>query len=209
LTVEGTDVNPVEYFVQEAIEGYLEQGLGIPGADDLISMGLAADQGEADALFLDIQSAMETAGVTMGQDVGTPFAEDYTITESEFTDILNAVAAFNVILQDVSSQFNVPLVDINHLWNPENDGAFYGYSGAFVLDDPENTIFSLDGVHPNNLGHAIIANAFIDKINEELEMEIPSLNLEDFKGQYVPYMGTGIQKHTIRALTGVRNFFIQ
>ena len=133
-------------------------------------MGLAADQAGADALFLIIQDAMVAAGVTMGTDVGMPFTGDLTITESEFTDILIALADFNVIIQDVSSQFDVPLVDINHLWNPENEGAFDGYSGAFVLDDPENTVFSLDGVHPNNLGHAIIANAFIDMINEELQM---------------------------------------
>ena len=209
LTVEGTDVDPVEYFVQEAIEGYLGQGLGIPTADDLLSMGLALDQDGADALFLEIQSAMVDAGVTMDTGVGVPFTEDLTITESEFTDILTALAEFNVILQDVSFQFDVPLVDINHLWNPENEGAFGGYSGAFVLDDPENTVFSLDGVHPNNLGHAIIANAFIDMINEELQMGIPKLNPEDFKGQYAPYTGTGIKRGSIQALTGVRDFFIR
>jgi hypothetical protein len=100
-------------------------------------------------------------------------------------------------------------VDINHLWNPENEGAFDGYSGAFVLDDPENTVFSLDGVHPNDLGHAIIANAFIDMINEELQMGIPKLDPEDFKGQYAPYTGTGIKRSSIQALAGVRDFFIQ
>jgi lysophospholipase L1-like esterase len=202
LTDEGSDEDPVEYFVQEAIEGYLEQGLGIPDADDLLSMGLGVD-------YATMQSALNSAGMTIGPDIGTPFSEDYTITESEFTDILAAVAAFNVILQDVSTQFNVPLVDINHLWNPENDGAFYGYSGEFVLDNPENTIFSLDGVHPNNLGHAVVANAFIERMNETLEMEIPPLDLEDYKGQYVPYMGAGVQSRSMRALSGVKEFFIR
>jgi len=209
LTDEGDGDDPVEYFVQEAIEGYLEQGLGIPDADDLVSMGLAANQDDADDLFLDIQSALDAVGVTVGPDVGTPFSEDYTITESEFADILDAVADFNVIIEGLCSQFDVPLVDINHLWNPDNEGAFYGYSGEFVLDDPENTVFSLDGVHPNNLGHAIIANAFIEKINEALEMNIPALNLEDYKGQYVPYMGMGVQKSTIQALSGVKDFFVR
>jgi len=104
LTVEGTVEDPVEYFVQEAIEGYLGQGLGIPNADDLLSMGLAADQAGADDLFLEIQDAMEAAGVTMDTGVGIPFTGDLTITESEFTDILTALAEFNVIIQDVSSQ---------------------------------------------------------------------------------------------------------
>ena len=209
LTDEGTDVDPVAYFVQEAIEGYLEQGLGIPDADDLLSMGLAANQDDADALFLDILSALDAVGVTVGPEVGTPFSEDYTITETEFSEILDAVADFNVIIEDLCSQFDVPLVDINHLWNPENEGAFSGYSGEFVLDEPENTVFSLDGVHPNNLGHAVIANAFIEKINEVLEMDIPALSLEDYKGQYLPYMGAEVQKRTIQALSGVKYFFVR
>lgn len=209
LTLEGTDVDPVEFLVQDAIEGYLQEGLGIPNANDILDMGLAADESEAEDLFLEIQAAMNASGVTMGTGVGIPFSEDLTITESEFTDIFEAITEFNVILEDLSSQFNIPLVDINHLWNPENEGAFGGYSGAFVLDDPENTIFSLDGVHPNNLGHAIIANAFINKINEELQMGIQKVNPEDFKGQYAPYTGAGIKKSTIQALTGVRDFYIQ
>jgi hypothetical protein len=40
-------------------------------------------------------------------------------------------------------------------------------------------------------------------------MDIPALNLEDYKGQYVPYMGMGIQKSTIAALSGVGSFFVQ
>jgi lysophospholipase L1-like esterase len=208
LTAEGDIDDPVEYFVQEAIEGYLERGIGIPDAEDLETLGVASSPTEADALFEDIEFALTAAGVTIGPDVGTPFTGDYTITQSEFAEILDAVGAFNVILQDAASQFGVPLVDINQLWDPETEGAFYGYSGEFVMDDPEHTIFSLDGVHPNNLGHAVVANAFIEEINRELGMSIPALNLEDYEGQYVPYMGMGLQKDSIRAISGVGQFFV-
>ena len=40
-------------------------------------------------------------------------------------------------------------------------------------------------MHPNNLGHALIANAFIAVINEVLDIKIPELDPEDYKGQYV------------------------
>jgi len=186
LTIEGSESDPVKYFNLYNIAGYIKEGLGIPAQQDLIEMGLVADESEAEILFNAIQAAMDAAGVTMGTGVGNPFTENLTITESEYDDIKIAVEVFNGIIQDLSSQFEIPLVDINYLWNPENEGAFSGYSGAFVLDDPENTVFSLDGVHPNNLGHAIIANAFIDKINEELQLGIPKLNPENFKGQYAP-----------------------
>jgi hypothetical protein len=208
LTVEGSESNPVEYLVQDAIEGYLRDGLGIPDETDLQDMGLAADEGAAEALFFLIEDAMNAASVTLGSGVGSPFTGDLTITESESAGIVDAVSALNAVIEDLSSSFDVPLVDVNRMWNPENEGAFGGYSGAFVLDDPENTVFSLDGVHPNNLGHALIANAFIDLINRELNLGIPKLNPEDFKGQYAPFAGTALEKSSIQALSGIRAFFI-
>ncbi len=208
LTVEGSTTDPVQYLVQNAIDGYLRDGLGIPDETDLQDMGLVADESEATALFLEIQAAMDAAGVAMGSGVGSPFTGDLTITDSESAGIIGAISDFNRIILDLTSSFNVPLVDMNHMWNPENEGAFGGYSGNFVLDDPENTVFSLDGVHPNNLGHAIIANAFIDLINQELHKGTPKLNPEDFKGQYLPYAGTALEKSSVQSLRGVREFFI-
>jgi hypothetical protein len=208
LTVEGSDKDPVQYLVQDAIERYFRDGLGIPDKTDLQEMGLAADEGEAQALFILIQDAMTAASVTMGSGVGSPFTGDLTITESESSGIVSAVSALNDVIEDLSSRFDIPLVDVNHMWDPENEGAFGGYSGEFVLDDPENTVFSLDGVHPNNLGHAIIANAFIDSINRELDLGIPKLNPEDFKGQYASFTGTALGKNSLRALGGVSEFFI-
>jgi hypothetical protein len=41
-------------------------------------------------------------------------------------------------------------------------------------------IFSLDGVHPSSLGHAILTNEFIKLINQTYDYEIPLLNLYDF-----------------------------
>jgi hypothetical protein len=65
-----------------------------------------------------------------------------------------------------------------------NTSGLEGYSGRFVMMDPANTAFSLDGVHPNDGGYAIVANAFIDKMNETFQLSIPKLNCADCKGQY-------------------------
>jgi len=54
-----------------------------------------------------------------------------------------------------------------------------------VLSDVENTAFSLDGIHPNNGGHAIIANAFIDVINKAFGLNIPLVDTAEFSGQYL------------------------
>ena len=38
------------------------------------------------------------------------------------------------------------------------------------------TYFSLDGVHPNNMGYGRIANVFIDKINEVAGTDVPPVD---------------------------------
>ena len=54
-----------------------------------------------------------------------------------------------------------------------NNEGIDGFTSDFVLIDPLNTTYSLDGVHPNDAGYGIIANLFIEKINETFDMFIP------------------------------------
>lgn len=92
------------------------------------------------------------------EDMGIPDEQDFI--DMGFTDTDALISAMEVAgLNTEGDSVDIPLVDINSIWDPEKEGAFGGYSGEFVLDDPVNTTFSLDGIHPNNLGHAIIANA--------------------------------------------------
>ncbi len=84
----------------------------------------------------------------------------------------------------------MPVVDINS-WmkpgvapspdSPLPDDSCLG----FALVSQDNTIFSLDGVHASNYGHAFIANEFIKTMNTEFALSIPLLDPEDYKGQYL------------------------
>jgi len=200
-----TEEEDVSFLLPSATVSYLQEGMGIPTKNQLQLPPYDFTESEALALV----AAMKTDPRlnTDGGAVGLQVTGEHTITGSEEQVIRDAVVEFNEILQALSSQFNVPLVDINGLWDPDKEEAFGGYSGEFVLDDPVNTVFSLDGVHPNNLGHAVIANVFIDQINERLQLGIQTLNTEDYEGQYARCVGEGMKKHTIRALDGVKDLF--
>lgn len=50
-----------------------------------------------------------------------------------------------------------------------------------VLFQNEKSAFSLDGVHPSEKGHATIANAFIDALNERYGLEIPLVDTESVR----------------------------
>jgi len=81
-----------------------------------------------------------------------------TLTYDEGGVIQEAVENFNSIISSVAGEFNVPVVDINEALTRLNSEGIDGYTSDFVLIDPLNTAYSLDGVLPNDAGYGIIAN---------------------------------------------------
>ena len=122
---------------------------------------------------------------------GVPLPGNMTLTESESNTILAAVQGFNAKIVEVATAYQIPLIDANSMLTELNMNGIDGASGRFVLVDPATTAFSLDGVHPNNAGYAIIANAFIDMINAvlELDQDIPKVDVSTKLGQYLPAPG--------------------
>jgi hypothetical protein len=153
-----------------ALSAY-QTGMGVPDSAALVKMGLPAAQASLIVL------GMKAAGL---KPTGQPFPANMSITTAEDNTIKQAVDGFNNTLK----AFQVPLVDANAMLTTLNKSGMEGYSGKFVLFDQANTAFSLDGVHPNNGGYALVANAFIDKINATFQLTIPRLNPAEFKGQY-------------------------
>jgi lysophospholipase L1-like esterase len=169
-----TEEKDVAHLTLPALSVY-QTGMGIPNAAALIQMGLSAANAQA------LEQGMKAAGLNP---TGQPFPGAMSITATENDAIKQAIDGFNSTLQSLAAQFQVPLVDFNAMLTTLNTSGLDGYSGRFVMLDPANTAFSLDGVHPNDGGYAIVANAFIEKINATFQLTIPKLNCADFKGQY-------------------------
>ncbi|HUT66717.1 MAG TPA: hypothetical protein VMZ05_11330 [Spirochaetota bacterium] len=183
---------------------YLEEKKGIPDQTDLAEM--VSDSEKAAAMV----NAMTDAGI-IAPDPSAPLEGNFTITQAEEDVAMAIVEGYNLILSSLSGSLEVPLVDITKSWwreydlGPEEAPAFGGYSGAFVLQDRDNTIFSLDGVHLNNLGHALCANAFIEVLNVNYGLGIQPLNPDDYKGQY---SGTELESASIKALKSVYDAYV-
>ena len=56
------------------------------------------------------------------------------------------------------------------------------YSPKYI----EGGVFSLDGVHPNGLGYAIIANHFIETINEYYGSKVQGVAVGNYRGITFP-----------------------
>lgn len=129
----------------------------------------------------------------------TALAGDVTLTTAEFTAASTTIADYNDAIVSAAVAHGVPVVDMGAEWWSESAG-FKGYSGRYVLQDQETTTFSIDGVHPNDLGQALNANAFIGVMNDAFGLSIPPVSTDAFDGQY---QGMSITGSVLRALDRV------
>lgn len=111
---------------------------------------------------------------------GLPLPDEVVLDRDEVSAIKARTQQFNDFLKSIATQNNIPLLDINSLLaKASKEGIVVGgvrLTTAFLTGG----LFSLDGVHPSSLGHAIVANEFIKLINLTYNYEIPLVNLYDF-----------------------------
>jgi lysophospholipase L1-like esterase len=169
-----TAESDVVHLLFPAIFAY-SSGIGIPDQEALENMGFSIDDAETIVSKILIEGLNPT---------GIPLKENLTLTGFEKTSIQEAVSRFNFIISELASERGTPVVDIFNAFKLLMTEGVDGFSGDFVLEDALNTAFSLDGIHPNNGGYAIIANLFIEAINESLNQEIKFLDTDQFRGQY-------------------------
>ena len=118
----------------------------------------------------------------------------------------SAVATFNDRLQDLVADLGrrVVIVDINQLL-VEVTGARPYVVGGLEVDcvRPSNHprhLFLADGFHPGTIGQCLIANRFLDAINEGFDAGIPLLSEEEIvhiaesvpKPSGLALIGTGV-----------------
>ncbi len=87
-----------------------------------------------------------------------------------------AVVEFNRIIKAEAQLFGAAVVDVNSLlaglakngYNVDNKHLTTAFLGG---------LFSLDGIHPTNTGYAILANATITTMNQQLHTQIPLVSV--------------------------------
>ncbi len=111
---------------------------------------------------------------------GRPLSNTQVLNVAEQTTIRTAAGLMNTAVDSVANRPFVVKVDLAALLsdmatNGYTVGATH-YSTSFVTGG----LFSLDGVHPTDLGHAIVANAMIDAVNARFGAAIPRANVNDY-----------------------------
>lgn len=128
------------------------------------------------------------AGFSKGFFKIAPLNNDDVLDADEIKQAQAATAGFNATLSAEAGARSWPLLDANALFQKTKTGYldFYGNpveTDFFRADQLlPNSIYSVDGVHPNARGQALLANEFIAVINKAYGSQIPLLNLNQFEG---------------------------
>ena len=134
-------------------------------------------------LSVNMVLGMMTTGVDTTMPFGlhpqNPIPHTMVLDDDEIAIASAAVADFNTAIDNAAGAASVPVVDANAVMADLADG--YVISGLeFSADFLTGGVFSLDGVHPNSMGYALIANEFITVINENYDMNIPLVDITEF-----------------------------
>ncbi len=132
-----------------------------------------------------------------------PLPDVLALDSAEIAIAKTATANFNASIDSIARNRDFGFVDINFFFNQirakDNSGGTYYGGIKFTTGYISGGLFSLDGVHPTNHAHAIIANEFIKVINAKWGGTIPLVDVAAIKpsiilGKKISFDRFGIPK---------------
>ncbi len=109
----------------------------------------------------------------------------YVLDENEVAEINEHTANYNTTISNIASSYNIALADMNSYMKTFTGGVVYNgvdLNASFI----SGGAFSLDGVHPNPRGYALIANEMIRVINAKYNSTIPTVDVTTYDGIIFP-----------------------
>jgi hypothetical protein len=142
-------------------------------------------------LFTGFDQVLGQIGFGWGSDVSRPVPNKYVLDRYEAAYIRASIEAFNEIIRKTVEELNVgekrlALVDAHALVEQVHEGM---YVDGIQVDASyvQGGFFSLDGLFPTGQGNALIANAFIEAINETFDgVSIPPADFTRYPGVRFP-----------------------
>ncbi len=153
---------------------------------DLSALGLPSIR-QATAEDLVVLPAKSVIGITpdpthpeLVMGVTIPLIDMWILSKYEVLQVRNATEGFNQIISNIAADKGLPVADMATLMNDMKQGLVVEDGSIYTADyfngsNLDNLTFGLDGVHPTNRGYAIIANKFIDVIEQAYNADLPKV----------------------------------
>lgn len=147
-------------------------------ANDLLVLPASSIIGQANPAGT---APFDVNGVTL------PLANKWVLTTNEKVKVANATSSYNAAIRSIAASKGLAVADMNLIMNQLvsglriDDGTIYT-ANYFSPTTASSVLFSLDGVHPNPRGYAVIANEIIKVINNHYHANIPIYSPANFPG---------------------------
>ncbi len=116
--------------------------------------------------------------------VSVPLADNWVLSKDEVAEVKTATDAYNMSIKSLAEAKGLAFVDVNALLTQVSTGGVrfgnFQLTGSYVTGGA----FSLDGVHPSPRGYALIANYFMQAINQKYGSTLRPVDLGQYQIQY-------------------------
>lgn len=199
--LSATSANPILIYDADAIDrsaeitGALSGTLGVPTATAFgMVFGKARQATAADLVVLPASSVIGTTNASSPSalininGVSYPMANKWVLTATEKARVANATAAYNASIVSIANANDIAVADMNAIMNQLVTGLRIETGQLYTANYFSGSateglvLFSLDGVHPNARGYAVIANEILKVINEFYNANLPLHNPSYFPG---------------------------
>jgi lysophospholipase L1-like esterase len=114
-----------------------------------------------------------------------PIRDEFVLDQSEIQILRSKISQYNNIIIALANQYNLALVRVDEFCSSLKTGFTYNgvsMNAKFV----SGGAYSLDGIHFNSKGNALLANEFIKSINQKYKSRIPLLNANAYDALLFP-----------------------
>lgn len=198
--LSATAANPILIFDVDAadrsaqITGALSGTLGVPTATAFGMIFGKARQATADDLVVltassVIGSTNTAAPAAINKNgISYPMANKWVLTANEKAKVASATNSYNASIRAIAATKNLAVADMNTIMTQLVSGLRIETGQVYTANYFSGSateglvLFSLDGVHPNARGYAVIANEIIKVINHHYHANLPLHNPSYFPG---------------------------
>jgi hypothetical protein len=114
-----------------------------------------------------------------------PFRNEFVLTTDELATIQLRIEEFNAVIRQKAITYGFALVETGDFYDKLTTG--FTYNGATLSAKfVSGGAFSLDGIHLNPRGNALLASEFIKAINKKFSAKIPLINALNYNAILFP-----------------------
>lgn len=114
-----------------------------------------------------------------------PIRDEFVLDLEEMNYLRDKIASYNMVIRSLASQYGLAIVNLDVFSKQLKSGFAYNgvtMSSRFV----SGGAYSLDGIHLNAKGNALLANEFLKSINQKYKARIPLVDANAYNATFFP-----------------------